>query len=401
MRNIPFSPPDIREEDIQEVVDALRSGWITTGPRTKTFEAKIAEYCETNRAVCLNSATAGMELILRLLGIGKGDEVITSAYTYTASASVIDHVGAKIVLIDTAPESYEMDLNKLEEAITEKTKAIITVDLAGVICNYEAIFKLVESKKELFKANNEIQDKIGRIAVIADAAHSFGAKQKGKMSGNIADFTSFSFHAVKNLTTAEGGAVTWRDINGIDNSDIYQHLMTLSLHGQTKDALAKTKLGAWEYDIISPAYKCNMTDIAAAIGLSQLRRYDEMLNRRKELINRYNELLSGCDVKILKHYDESFESSGHLYIVRLNGKDEEFRNKVIVKMAEKGVATNVHYKPLPMMTAYKNLGFDIKDYNNSFELYKNCITLPLNTVMSNEDVDYVVKCFIDCMKGRE
>ena len=401
MRNIPFSPPDIREEDIQEVVDALRSGWITTGPRTKTFEAKIAEYCETNRAVCLNSATAGMELILRLLGIGKGDEVITSAYTYTASASVIDHVGAKIVLIDTAPESYEMDLNKLEEAITEKTKAIIAVDLAGVICNYEAIFKLVESKKELFKANNEIQDKIGRIAVIADAAHSFGAKQKGKMSGNIADFTSFSFHAVKNLTTAEGGAVTWRDINGIDNSDIYQHLMTLSLHGQTKDALAKTKLGSWEYDIISPAYKCNMTDIAAAIGLSQLRRYDEMLNRRKELINRYNELLSGCDVKILKHYDESFESSGHLYIVRLNGKDEEFRNKVIVKMAEKGVATNVHYKPLPMMTAYKNLGFDIKDYNNSFELYKNCITLPLNTVMSNEDVDYVVKCFIDCMKGRE
>lgn len=401
MRNIPFSPPDIREEDIQEVVDALRSGWITTGPRTKTFEAKIAEYCETNRAVCLNSATAGMELILRLLGIGKGDEVITSVYTYTASASVIDHVGAKIVLVDTAPDSYEMDLNKLEEAITEKTKAIIAVDLAGVICNYEAIFKLVENKKELFKANNEIQDKIGRIAVIADAAHSFGAKQKGKMSGNISDFSSFSFHAVKNLTTAEGGAVTWRDINGIDNSEIYQHLMTLSLHGQTKDALAKTKLGSWEYDIISPAYKCNMTDIAAAIGLSQLRRYDEVLSRRKELINRYNELLSGCDVKILKHYDESFESSGHLYIVRLNGKDEEFRNKVIVKMAEKGVATNVHYKPLPMMTAYKNLGFDIKDYNNSFELYKNCITLPLNTVMSNEDVDYVVKCFIDCMKGRE
>ena len=399
MRNIPFSPPDIREEDIQEVVDALRSGWITTGPRTKTFEAKIAEYCETNRAVCLNSATAGMELILRLLGIGKGDEVITSAYTYTASASVIDHVGAKIVLIDTAPESYEMDLNKLEEAITEKTKAIIAVDLAGVICNYEAIFKLVESKKELFKANNEIQDKIGRIAVIADAAHSFGAKQKGKMSGNIADFSSFSFHAVKNLTTAEGGAVTWRDINGIDNSDIYQHLMTLSLHGQTKDALAKTKLGAWEYDIISPAYKCNMTDIAAAIGLSQLRRYDEMLNRRKELINRYNELLSGCDVKILKHYDESFESSGHLYIVRLNGKDEEFRNKVIVKMAEKGVATNVHYKPLPMMTAYKNLGFKIDNYPNGFNMYKNSITLPLNTLMSNEDVEYVVENLREILRG--
>ena len=399
MRNIPFSPPDIREEDIQEVVDALRSGWITTGPRTKTFEAKIAEYCGTNRAVCLNSATAGMELILRLLGIGKGDEVITSAYTYTASASVIEHVGAKIVLVDTAPESYEMDLNKLEEAITEKTKAIIAVDLAGVICNYEAIFKLVESKKNLFKANNEIQDKIGRIAVIADAAHSFGAKQKGKMSGNIADFSSFSFHAVKNLTTAEGGAVTWRDINGIDNSDIYQHLMTLSLHGQTKDALAKTKLGSWEYDIISPAYKCNMTDIAAAIGLSQLRRYDEVLSRRKELINRYNELLSGCDVKILKHYDESSESSGHLYIVRLNGKDEEFRNKVIVKMAEKGIATNVHYKPLPMMTAYKNLGFKINDYPNGFNMYKNSITLPLNTLMSNDDVEYVIENLREILRG--
>ena len=399
MRNIPFSPPDIREEDIQEVVYALRSGWITTGPRTKTFEAKIAEYCETNRAVCLNSATAGMELILRLLGIGKGDEVITSAYTYTASASVIDHVGAKIVLVDTAPDSYEMDLNKLEEAITEKTKAIIAVDLAGVICNYEAIFKLVENKKELFKANNEIQDKIGRIAVIADAAHSFGAKQKGKMSGNISDFSSFSFHAVKNLTTAEGGAVTWRDINGIDNSEIYQHLMTLSLHGQTKDALAKTKLGSWEYDIISPAYKCNMTDIAAAIGLSQLRRYDEVLSRRKELINRYNELLSGCDVKILKHYDESYESSGHLYIVRLNGKDEEFRNKVIVKMAEKGIATNVHYKPLPMMTAYKNLGFTIDDYPNGFNMYKNSITLPLNTLMSNDDVEYVVENLRVILRG--
>ena len=399
MRNIPFSPPDIREEHIQEVVDALRSGWITTGPRTKTFEAKIAEYCETNRAVCLNSATAGMELILRLLGIGKGDEVITSVYTYTASASVIDHVGAKIVLVDTAPDSYEMDLNKLEEAITEKTKAIIAVDLAGVICNYEAIFKLVENKKELFKANNEIQDKIGRIAVIADAAHSFGAKQKGKMSGNISDFSSFSFHAVKNLTTAEGGAVTWRDINGIDNSEIYQHLMTLSLHGQTKDALAKTKLGSWEYDIISPAYKCNMTDIAAAIGLSQLRRYDEVLSRRKELINRYNELLSGCDVKILKHYDESYESSGHLYIVRLNGKDEEFRNKVIVKMAEKGIATNVHYKPLPMMTDYKNLGFTIDDYPNGFNMYKNSITLPLNTLMSNDDVEYVVENLRVILRG--
>lgn len=399
MRNVPFSPPDIIEEDIQEVVEALRSGWITTGPRTKNFETKIAEYCGTNRAVCLNSATAGMELILRLLGIGKGDEVITSAYTYTASASVIDHVGAKIVLVDTAPNSYEMDLEKLEEAITENTKAIIAVDLAGVICNYEAIFNLVESKKELFKASNELQEKLGRIAVIADAAHSFGAKQKGKMSGSIADFSSFSFHAVKNLTTAEGGAVTWREINGVDSNEIYQHLMTLSLHGQTKDALAKTKLGAWEYDIISPAYKCNMTDIAAAIGLSQFKRYDSMLKRRKELINMYSEMLSDLDVDILNHYGDDYESSGHLYLVRLNGKDEKFRNELIIKMAEQGVATNVHYKPLPMMTAYKNLGFDIKDYPNAFEMYRNEVTLPLNTLMSDEDVKYVCECLNECLRG--
>lgn len=399
MRNVPFSPPDIIEEDIQEVVEALRSGWITTGPRTKNFETKIAEYCGTNRAVCLNSATAGMELILRLLGIGKGDEVITSAYTYTASASVIDHVGAKIVLVDTAPNSYEMDLEKLEEAITENTKAIIAVDLAGVICNYEAIFNLVESKKELFKASNELQEKLGRIAVIADAAHSFGAKQKGKMSGSIADFSSFSFHAVKNLTTAEGGAVTWREINGVDSNEIYQHLMTLSLHGQTKDALAKTKLGAWEYDIISPAYKCNMTDIAAAIGLSQFKRYDSMLKRRKELINMYSEMLSDLDVDILNHYGDDYESSGHLYLVRLNGKDEKFRNELIIKMAEQGVATNVHYKPLPMMTAYKNLGFDIKDYPNAFEMYRNEVTLPLNTLMSDEDVKYVCECLRNILRG--
>ena len=399
MRNVPFSPPDIIEEDIQEVVEALRSGWITTGPRTKEFEAKIAEYCGTNRVVCLNSATAGMELILRLLGIGKGDEVITSAYTYTASASVIDHVGAKIVLVDTAPNSYEMDLEKLEEAITENTKAIIAVDLAGVICNYEAIFNLVESKKELFKANNELQEKLGRIAVIADAAHSFGAKQKGEMSGSIADFSSFSFHAVKNLTTAEGGAVTWKEIDGVNSDEIYQHLMTLSLHGQTKDALAKTKLGAWEYDIISPAYKCNMTDIAAALGLSQLKRYDSMLERRKELINMYNEMLSDLDVHILQHYGNDYESSGHLYLVRLNGKDEKFRNEVIIKMAEQGVATNVHYKPLPMMTAYKNLGFDIKDYPNAFEMYKNEVTLPLNTLMSDDDVKYVCECLRNILRG--
>lgn len=399
MRNVQFSPPDIIEEDIEEVIDALRSGWITTGPRTKSFEAKIAEYCGTNRSVCLNSATAGMELILRLLGIGKGDEVITSAYTYTASASVIDHVGAKIVLVDTAPNSYEMDLEKLEKAITENTKAIIAVDLAGVICNYEAIFNLVESKKNLFKANNELQQKLERIAVIADAAHSFGAKQKGKMSGSIADFSSFSFHAVKNLTTAEGGAVTWRDIDGVDSNEIYQHLMTLSLHGQTKDALAKAKLGAWEYDIISPAYKCNMTDIAAALGLSQLKRYESMLKRRKELINMYNEMLSDLDVHILQHYGNDYESSGHLYLIRLNGKDEQFRNELIIKMAEQGVATNVHYKPLPMMTAYKNLGFNINDYPNAFEMYKNEVTLPLNTLMSDEDVKYVVECLSECLRG--
>lgn len=399
MRNVPFSPPDIIEEDIQEVVEALRSGWITTGPRTKEFESKIAEYCGTSRAVCLNSATAGMELILRLLGIGKDDEVITSAYTYTASASVIDHVGAKIVLVDTAPNSYEMDLEKLEEAITENTKAIIAVDLAGVICNYEAIFNLVESKKGLFKANNELQEKLGRIAVIADAAHSFGAKQKGKMSGSIADFSSFSFHAVKNLTTAEGGAVTWKEIEDVDSNEIYQHLMTLSLHGQTKDALAKTKLGAWEYDIISPAYKCNMTDIAAALGLSQLKRYESMLKRRKELISMYNEMLSDLDIHILQHYGNDYKSSGHLYLIRLNGKDEQFRNELIIKMAEQGVATNVHYKPLPMMTAYKNLGFDIKDYPNAFEMYRNEVTLPLNTLMSNEDVKYVCECLNECLRG--
>lgn len=399
VRNIPFSPPDITEDDINEVVDTLRSGWITTGPKTKLFESKISEYCGTRKAVCLNSATAGMELILRVLGIEKGDEVITSAYTYTASASVIDHVGARVVLVDVAPNSYQMDLSKLEEAINENTKAIISVDLAGVICDYSSIINLVESKKNMFKPSNEIQDKLGRIAVIADGAHSFGASQGNRMSGNIADFTSFSFHAVKNLTTAEGGAVTWREIEGVDSDDIYRHLMTISLHGQTKDALAKTKLGAWEYDIISPAYKCNMTDIMASLGLSQLRRYNEMLEKRKELINRYDELLAEYDVSILKHYDEGFESSGHLYIVRLNGKDEEFRNDVIVKMAEAGIAANVHYKPLPMMTAYKNLGFGIENYPNAFDMYRNGITLPLNTLMSNEDIEYVVKCFKEFLKG--
>ena len=392
MKNIPFSPPDITDVEINNVIEVLKSGWITTGPKTKEFERKIAEYCNTNRAICLNSATAGMEMTLRLLGIGEGDEVITSAYTYTASASVIHHVGAKIVLVDTGVDSYQMDYDKLEEAITEKTKAIIPVDLAGVMCDYDRIFEIVNRKKALFKANNEIQEAIGRIVVLADGAHSFGASQKGKMSGEVADFTSFSFHAVKNLTTAEGGAVTWRSIDGIADEEIYKRLNCLSLHGQTKDALAKTKIGSWEYDIIDPAYKCNMTDIMAAIGLGQLSRYEYLLNYRKSIINRYDELLEDAEgVEVLKHYDNENISSGHLYLVRLVGKDEAFRNEIITKMAEAGVATNVHYKPLPMLTAYKNLGFKIEDYPNAFDMYKNEITLPLHTLISLDQVDYIVQ----------
>lgn len=389
--NIPFSPPDITDVEINNVVEVLRSGWITTGPKTKEFERQIAEYCNTNKAICLNSATACMEMTLRLLGIGEGDEVITSAYTYTASASVIHHVGAKIVLVDTAKDSFQMDYEKLEEAITERTKAIIPVDLAGVMCDYEKIFEVVNRKKDLFKANNELQEAIGRVVVLADGAHSFGASQKGKMSGEVADFTSFSFHAVKNLTTAEGGALTWRSIDGVDDEEIYKRLNTLSLHGQTKDALAKTKIGAWEYDIVEPAYKCNMTDIMAAIGLGQLSRYDELLNYRKAIINRYDELLEDVEgVEVLKHYTEENTSSGHLYLVRLIGKDEAFRNEVITKMAEEGIATNVHYKPLPLLTAYKNLGFNIENYPNAFDMYKNEITLPLNTLIDLEEVEYVV-----------
>ena len=389
--NIPFSPPDITEVEINNVVEVLKSGWITTGPKTKAFEKKIANYCNTNKAICLNSATAGMEMTLRFLGIGPGDEVITSAYTYTASASVIHHVGAKIVLVDTAKDSYQMDYDKLAEAITEKTKAVICVDLAGVPCDYDKIFEVVNSKKELFNSNNEIQKSIGRVTVVADGAHSFGASYKGKMSGSIADFTSFSFHAVKNLITAEGGAVTWKSIDGIDDEDIYKRYNCLSLHGQTKDALAKTKIGSWEYDIIEPAYKCNMTDIMAAIGLGQLSRYEDLLNYRKEIINRYDELLKEIEgVDTLKHFTEEYTSSGHLYLIRLIGKDSEFRNKVIVKMAEKGIATNVHYKPLPLLTAYKNLGFDINDYPNAFNMYKNEITLPLNTCIDKNDVEYIV-----------
>lgn len=391
IRKISFSPPGITQEEIDEVVDTLKSGWITTGPKTKLFEKQIAEYCNTSKAVCLNSATAAMEMTLRLLGVGPGDEVITSAYTYTASASVIHHTGAKIVLVDTAKDSYEMDYEKLGQAITSKTKAIIPVDIAGVMCDYDKLFEVVNSKKDLFKSNNAFQEAIARVVILADAAHSFGATYKGKQSGEVADFTCFSFHAVKNLTTAEGGAVTWLDIDGIDNEEIYKQFMLLALHGQDKDALAKTKPGAWEYDIIYPAYKCNMTDIMASLGLVQLKRYPEILERRREIIDRYNEGLNDLDVSVLKHYGDNFKSSEHLYLIRLNDKDEDYRNGVIKKMAEMGIATNVHYKPLPMHTAYKNLGFDIRDYPNAFDMYKNEITLPLHTLLTDEDIEYVVE----------
>lgn len=391
--HIAFSPPDITEEEIAEVTDTLRSGWITTGPKTKLFEKQIAEYCHTDRAVCLNSATACSEMTLRVLGIGPGDEVITSAYTYTASASVIHHVGAKIVLVDVSPDSYEMDYEKLEAAITEKTKAIIPVDLGGVICDYDRIFEIAEKKKNLFHPNSEIQKKMGRIAVVADGAHAFGAVREGKHSGELADFTSFSFHAVKNLTTAEGGAVVWKNIDGVDNEELYKQYMLLSLHGQSKDALAKTQLGAWEYDIVEPYFKCNMTDIMASIGLVQLKRYPEILNRRRQIIGMYDKGLEGLNVKVLKHYGEDFSSSGHLYLVRLCGKTREECNQIITKMAEAGVATNVHYKPLPMLSAYKNLGFDIADYPNAYAMFENEITLPLHTKLTDEEVQYVIETF--------
>ena len=392
---VPFSPPDMSELEVNEVAQAILSGWITTGPRTKEFERQIAEYCKTDRAVCLNSATACMELVLRLLGVGPGDEVITCAYTYTATASVTCHVGAKVVMVDTAPGSFEMDYAKLVDAITERTKVIIPVDLAGVVCDYDKVFEAVESKRHLFRAANELQEAFGRVVVMADAAHAFGAMRNGKMCGEIADFTSFSFHAVKNLTTAEGGAVTWRDIPGIDNEWIYKQFQLLSLHGQNKDALAKTQLGAWEYDIVAPNYKCNMTDIMAAIGLMQLKRYPAMLARRREIIERYNAGLMGLQVEVLSHYGENHSSSGHLYLVRLVGKDVEFRNSVITRMAEKGIACNVHYKPLPMMTAYRNLGFDIKDYPNAYNQYRNEVSLPLHTSLTNEQVDYVIENFVE------
>lgn len=395
MKHIPFSPPDMTEAEIAEVADALRSGWITTGPRTKEFEKLISMCCQTEKTVCLNSATACMESILRVLGVGPGDEVITSAYTYTATASVTCHVGAKVVLVDTAPDSYEMDYDKLADAITERTKVVMPIDLGGVICDYDRIYAAVESKKHLFRPANDLQKAFGRIVVLADAAHAFGAQRHGKMCGEIADFTSFSFHAVKNLTTAEGGALTWRPIEGIDDEWLYKQFQLLSLHGQNKDALAKTQLGAWEYDIVAPNFKCNMTDIMAGIGLAQLKRYPEMLHRRRQLIEYYDKELKTCDGHLLEHYGPDHASSGHLYLVRLAGKDVVERNDVIVRMAERGIACNVHYKPLPMMTAYKALGFDIADFPNAYDQYRNEVTLPLHTRLSDDDAEHVIRNFVE------
>ncbi|OUP79419.1 capsular biosynthesis protein [Anaeromassilibacillus sp. An172] len=395
---IPFSPPDITEAEIAEVVDTLKSGWITTGPKTKQFEKEIASFCHTEKAVCLNSATACLEGVLHFLGIGAGDEVITSAYTYTASASIVCHVGAKLVLVDTAPGSCEMDYEQLAEKITEKTKAIIPVDLAGVVCDYEKIYEIVNEKKAMFRPANKVQEAMGRIAVIADASHAFGAMRKGKMCGEIADFTAFSFHAVKNLTTAEGGAVTWREIPNYSSEEIYRFFMLYSLHGQTKDALSKTKVGQWEYDILLPGYKCNMTDIMAAIGLAQLRRYPSMLERRKHIVSMYNKALENMPVRVLNHYDDDHQSSGHLYLVYMLGKSAEERNLIIEKMAEKDIATNVHYKPLPLLTAYKNLGFKIEDYPNAYDLYKCEITLPLHTKLTDEQAERVINTFAGVLK---
>lgn len=399
MLKVQFSPPDMTEEEVAEVKEAILSGWITTGPKTKEFERKIAEYCNVNRAVCLNSQTACAEMSLRVLGVGEGDEVIVPAYTYTATASVVCHVGAELKMVDIQKDSLEMDYDALEDAITERTKVIIPVDLGGVPCDYDRIFEIVEKKKELFHPNNEIQRAMGRISVNTDAAHAFGAKWHGKMVGSIADFTSFSFHAVKNLTTAEGGALTWRSIPGINDEEIYKKLQLLSLHGQSKDALAKTQLGAWEYDVIGPWYKCNMTDIMAGIGLAQLKRYPRMLERRQEIIGRYNLAFKPLGIETLPHYTDSHLSSGHLYITRVPGITLEQRQEIIVKMAEAGVSCNVHYKPLPMMTAYKELGFDIKDYPNAYERFVNEITLPLHTKLTDEEVEYVIEKYCEIVKG--
>lgn len=398
MVNIPFSPPDITEAEINEVCEALRSGWITTGPRTKEFERRIAEFCGTEKAACLNSATAALELNLRVLGIGEGDEVIVPAYTYTASASAVAHVGAKIIFIDCTPDSFEMDYALMEAAINERTKAVIPVDLAGVVCDYDKIFASVENKKHLFNPANDIQRAIGRVAVVADCAHALGAVKDGKKAGQIADFSSFSFHAVKNLTTAEGGAATWKSIPGIDNDKLYQQYMLYSLHGQSKDAFSKTQAGSWEYDIIGPWYKCNMTDITAAIGLKQLERYPDLIQRRKEIILKYNEMCDSLGITYLSHCSEKHSSSGHLYITRIPGINEETRNSIITEMAERGIACNVHYKPLPMMTAYKNLGYDIADFPNAYRYFLNEITLPLHTRLTDEEVSIICENFAEIVK---
>ena len=429
LRNIPFSPPDMSEAEIEQVAEALRSGWITTGPKTKEFERLIALVCSTQKAVCLNSATAAMEMALRLIGVGPEDEVIVPAYTYTATASVTQHVGCKVVMVDSQKDNVAMDYDKLAEAITEHTKVICPVDLGGVVCDFDRIFEIVEAKKHLFRPTNVIQKKVGRIIVAADDAHAFGAKWHGKMAGEIADFSSFSFHAVKNLTTAEGGALVWNlpfgkdvvDVNADDNyfptvprregetwdEMLYRISQLLSLHGQNKDALAKTQLGAWEYDVIGPWYKCNMTDVMAGIGLAQLKRYPELLYRRRQIIKRYDEAIDNLNanldvnhqVKYLDHYGDDYSSSGHLYITRLQGRSDQERRDVIVRMAERGIACNVHYKPLPMMTAYKALGFDIKDYPNAYHLFENEVTLPLHTRLTDEDVEYVISNFVDIVKG--
>ena len=396
--NIPFSPPDISEEEIEEVVAALKSGWITTGPKTKEFEQKISDYCGSDRTVCLSAATTALEMTLRLLGIGKGDEVIVPAYTYTATCSVICHVGATPVMIDSQKDREEMDYAQMKDAITGRTKAIMPVDIAGIPCDYDKIYEIIEEKKELFSADNELQEAFGRIIVLADCAHGFGAVRNGKKAGTFADFTCFSFHAVKNLTTAEGGAVTWMNHDGIDSEKLYKQLQILSLHGQTKDALEKTKKGSWEYDILLPAYKCNMTDVQAGIGLGQLRRYDSMLERRHEIIRRYDEGLKGSKVITPNHFTESSASSGHLYLTRIEGISLEERNEIIVKMEERGISTNVHYKPLPMLTAYKDLGFDIADYPNAYGLFKNEISLPIYSTLSDEAVDYIIENLLEILQ---
>ena len=397
---VPFSPPDISELEINRVVEVLKSGWITTGPEVKEFERRIAEYIGVDKAVALSSATASLEAALHILGIGEGDEVIVPAYTYTASASPVVHKGAKLVIIDSAPETFEMDYDKVAEAINENTKAVIPVDLGGMICDYDRIFEIVESKKDLFKPANKLQAAIGRVAVISDGAHAFGSVKNGVKAGAITDFTSFSFHAVKNLTTAEGGALAWRNIDGVDNDELYHELQLYSLHGQSKDALSKNKAGAWEYDVVYPAYKCNMTNINAAIGIAQLERYEGLLARRKVLNERYEAALEKLGIKVMHHYTDEMTSTGHLYLVRIPGASVDDRNAVIQEMAEREIACNVHYKPLPMMTAYKNLGFDIVDYPNAYHQYENLISLPIFSTMTDEQNEYVIENFVDILKKR-